>query len=159
MAENTTDLWGQDIALGAYSAGLGQAVVTAAGELVLTDGVDTGVQDIRIRIFTRLGSLFYDGTFGSLVHDWILEENTATNRMGLEAELILRIEQDPRVVVGSVAAETLAWDERQLVVQATWEFIGEDQPYNLVLQYNKSTKELVLSDVAPTAISLNTNIL
>lgn len=158
MAENTTDLWGQDIALDASSSGLGQAIVTAAGELALTDGVDTGVQDIRIRIFTRLGTLFYDGNFGSLVHDWILEENTAANRMGLEAELILRIEQDPRVVVGSVAAGTLAWNERQLVVQVTWEFIGEDQPYNLVLQYYKSTKELVFSDVAPTAISLNASI-
>ena len=53
-ATNTTDLWGQDIALDDS----GQAKVAANGELVLTDGVETGVQDIRTRIFTRLGSLF-----------------------------------------------------------------------------------------------------
>lgn len=158
MKKASLDLWGQDIALDASSTDLGQAIVTAAGELALTDGVDTGVQDIRYRIFTRLGTLFYDQYFGSLVHDWILEENTPGNRLAFEAEIVTRIELDPRVVVGSVAAKTLAWDERRLIVQATWEFIGEDQPFNLVLQYNKSTKELVISDVAPTAISLNAGI-
>lgn len=44
MSDTTTDLWGQDIALD----GSGQARVAANGELVLTDGVDTGVQDIRL---------------------------------------------------------------------------------------------------------------
>ena len=43
------DLWGQDIALD----GSGQARVAANGELVLTDGVDTGVQDIRLRMLMR----------------------------------------------------------------------------------------------------------
>ena len=79
-ATNTTDLWGQDIALDDS----GQVKVAANGELVLTDGVETGVQDIRIRIFTRLGSLFYDTDFGSLIHDWILEESTAANRAAFE---------------------------------------------------------------------------
>lgn len=158
MAENPTDLWGRDIALDTANAGLGRAVVTAGGELALTDGEATGVQDIKCRIFTRLGTLFYDRNFGSLVHDWILEENTAENRMALEAELVNRIERDSRVIVGSVAATTLAWDESKIIVQATWAFIGADQPYNLVLQYNKSTKELVTNDVAPTAASLNMGI-
>ena len=158
MATTTTDLWGQDIALDASSTGLGQALVSAAGELVLTDGLDTGVQDIRYRVFTRLGSLFYDQEFGSLIHDWIMEENTALNRMGLEAELVTRIELDPRVAVGSVSATTLFWDEIKLAVQVSWEFIGEDQPLNLVLQYDKSTKELVISDVAPSGFALNASI-
>ena len=57
------ELWGQDIALDDN----GQARVAANGELVLTDGVETGVQDIKLRLFTRLGSLFYDLDFGSLI--------------------------------------------------------------------------------------------
>lgn len=158
MPTVTTDLWGQDIVLDASSTGLGQALVSAAGELALTDGVDTGVQDIRLRIFTRLGQLFYDEQFGSLIHDWILEESTAANRLGLEAELVTRIELDPRVLVGSVSARTLAWDELRLTAQVTWEFIGEDQPFNLVLQYTKSTKEFVLSDVAPTGFALQAGL-
>jgi hypothetical protein len=158
MAETATDLWGQDIALDTSAGGLGQAIVSAAGELALTDGVQTGVQDIRYRYFTRLGTLFYDGNFGSLIHDWIVEENTAENRMGLEAELIMRAEMDPRVAVGSVSARTLAWDETGLTVETRWTFIGEDQPLNLVLQYNKSTKELVIADAAPTGTALDARI-
>ena len=158
MAAITTDLWGQDIALDTSATGLGQALVSAAGELVLTEGVQTGVQDIRYRYFTRLGTLFYDGDFGSLVHDWILEENTPGNRLRLEAELIMRAELDPRVAVGSVSAETLAWDEEQLSAQVRWDFVGQDQPYSLVLQYNKSTKELVIADIAPTRAALGARI-
>ena len=48
------EIFGRDIALNNE----GQARVAANGELILTDGVDTGVQDIVLRIFTRLGQLF-----------------------------------------------------------------------------------------------------
>ena len=141
-----TDLWGQDIALDA----IGQAKVAASGELVLTDGVDTGVQDIRLRLFTRLGTLFYDSDFGSLIHDWILEESTAENRAALCAELVMRIEDDPRVEPYSVTARILTWNEKEIIVEARWRFIGEDQPLNLVMQINKSTRELTVQDADPT---------
>ena len=117
---NPTDaLWGQDIALDAS----GQARVAANGELVLTNGVETGVQDIKLRLFTRLGALFYD-----------------------LAEVTMRVEEDPRVVVGSVRSSLLAWDEKSITVAVQWRFIGEDQPLNLVLTANKSVRELVIRD-------------
>lgn len=155
---NDTDIWGQDIALDASTPGIGQALVSAAGELVLTDGPETGIQDIRYRIQTYLGTLFYDGNFGSLVPDWIMDGNTTASRMALEAELVMRIEQDPRVRLGSVSAATLVWDERRVIIQASWEFITEDQPYNLVLQYNKSTKELIINDGSPAEYATEASI-
>ena len=60
MSTATTDLWGQDIALDDS----GQAKVAANGELVLTSGVETGVQDIKLRLFTRLGALHGHHTGG-----------------------------------------------------------------------------------------------
>lgn len=145
MSSTTTDLWGQDIALDAS----GQAKVAANGELVLTDGVDTGVQDIRLRIFTRLGALFYDKDFGSLIHDWILEESTAANRAAFESEIIMRVEEDPRTVVGSVRCSVTAWDAKSITALASWRFIDEDTPLNLVLQVNKETLEMVIQDASP----------
>ena len=85
---NQTDLWGQDIALDAD----GQARVAANGELVLTEGVETGVQDVRLRLFTRLGTLFYDTDFGSLIYDWILEESTPVTRTAFCAEVTMRVD-------------------------------------------------------------------
>lgn len=135
-----TDLWGQDIALGAN----GQAKVAANGELVLTDGTDTGLQDIALRLFTYLGTLFYDLDFGSLLPDWYFEESTPLTRATLLSEITSRIEADPRVSVGSVRCKLLGWDEKGVNVQAFWKFIDDDQPYNLVLQLDKNVHELVI---------------
>ena len=137
-----SDLWGQDIALGTD----GQAKVAANGELVLTDGVDTGMQDIALRLFTYLGTLFYDLDFGSLLPDWYYEDSTPLTRSTLLSEITGRIESDPRVVVGSVKCKLLSWDEKRVDIQAFWRFIDEDQPFNLVLQLDKGNQELVISD-------------
>lgn len=136
------DLWGQDIALDES----GQARVAANGELALTDGVETGVQDIKLRLFTRLGGLFYDLDFGSLISDWFYEDSTATTRAAFLAEVTMRVEADPRVAVGSVKSALLKWDEKSVVVAVRWRFIGADQPFNLVLRADKSVRELVIRD-------------
>ena len=58
----------------------------------------------------------------------------------------MRVEEDPRVVVGSVKSSLLAWNENSITVAVLWRFIGEDQPLNLVLTANKSVRELVIRD-------------
>ena len=143
------DLWGQDIALDDD----GQARIAASGELILTDGVETGLQDIRLRLFTRLGTLFYDEDFGSLVHDWILEESTEANRAAFCSEVVRRVESDPRVELGSVSCSILRWDERQLAARVRWTFIGEDHPLNIVLQMDKSTLTAVIADARHADLS------
>lgn len=149
-----TDLWGQDIALDT----LGRAKVSASGELILTDGPETGEQDIRLRLFTRLGALFYDEDFGSLLHDWILEESTPESRDAFCAEVVMRVEADPRVEPYSVSSVILNWNEREIVAEARWRFVGEDQPFNLVMQLNKNTRELIVQDVKPTSDALAASI-
>lgn len=151
---NNTDIWGQDIALTPD----GQAKVATNGELVLTDGVETGVQDIRLRLFTRLGALFYDREFGSLIHDWILEESTITSRAAFESEIIMRVEADPRTVVGSVRCSVTAWDEKSITALCRWRFIDEDTPLNLVLQINKLTMEMVIADANPRENSFEAHL-
>jgi len=139
------DLWGQDIALD----DTGQAGVAANGELVLTSGVQTGVQDIKLRYNTRLGTLFYDQDFGSLLSDWFHEDSTAATRAAFLAEVVMRVEMDPRVVIGSVRGSILTWDEQGISVGVRWHFIGEDHPLNIVLQADKATKELIMTDGRP----------
>jgi hypothetical protein len=154
MSQTQTDLWGRDIALDSY----GQALVAANGELVLTDGPQTGEQDIRLRLFTRLGSLFYDTEFGSLLHDWILEESTEESRAAFCAEVLMRVEADPRVVPYSVTTSILMWDEKQLITAVSWRFIDVDQPFNLVMQLDKDTKGLIVKDANPDPDSFSANI-
>jgi len=139
------DVFGQDIKLGDDET----ALVAANGELLLTVGAETGTQDIRLRLFTRLHELFYDFDFGALVHDWIKEEQTISNSHGFEAEVEQRIEADPRVVIGTVSCKVVAWDNGKLTAQAAWEFIDETHPFNLIIAFNSANKELVIKDVNP----------
>lgn len=141
------DVFGRDIKL----SDDGQALVAANGELLLTDGVETGLQDIRLRLMTPLGELFFDIEFGSLIHEWYLDESTRASRDGFEAEVERRIEEDPRTVLGTVSCSVTSWDEKGFSAQAAWEFIGEDHPFNLVIGYDSAKKELVIKDVNPRA--------
>lgn len=138
------DIFGQDIKLDAN----GQAMVAANGELVLTEGAETGVQDIQIMLETPLGSLFYDKDFGSLVHHWKKEENTLSNRMGFEAEVKRRINSDSRVRFGSASCKIRSWDENGIIADATWQFIENNHVYNFVIQTGDSM-EMVMKDVNP----------
>ena len=137
------DVFGQDIKLGDD----GQALVAANGELLLTSEAETGVQDIRLRLGTPLGELFYDIDFGSLIHEWYRDENTQGNRSAFEAEVARRIEADPRVVLGTVSCSVVSFDESGFTAEAAWEFIGEDHPFNLVISYDSDKKEMVIRDV------------
>jgi len=139
------DLFGQDIKLDQ----VGQAMVAANGELLLTEGAGTGVQDIRLRLFTPLGELFYDQGFGSLIHEWIKEENSQANRSAFEAEAERRVQTDPRVVPGSAGCRIQAWNETGLTARVSWQFIGENHPYNLVVGFDADKGERVIKDVDP----------
>ena len=141
-------VYGQDIALGADW----QPLVAADGSLILTAGVDTGVQDVRLRLFTPLGELFYDIEFGSLVHEWVKAESTAASRAAFCQEVRRRIQVDPRVVVGSAACSILAWDETGVTARATWRFIDETHPFNLILTVEGSMVTAVLDDVNPREV-------
>lgn len=139
----TDDIFGSDIKLDEDL----EAVVAANGELVLISGAVTGAQDIRLRIKTPLGSLFYDVDFGSLVHNWIREENTTTNRMAFEAEVSRRVKLDPRVASGSVKCTVKSWDETGITAVLSWTFLGDSTKYNLVVFVGSDNMELVVSDV------------
>ena len=138
-------LFGQDIALGEDW----QALVAADGSLVLTQGVQTGLQDIRLRLFTRLGTLFYDPWFGALIVDWIKEENTVSNRLAFEAEVVRRIHADPRVVTGSASCRVVVWDATGIRADVSFEFINADHAYNLVITTDGLKLDMVLADIDP----------
>lgn len=140
-----SDIFGQDIKVDEK----GQAIVAANGELVLTQGVETGVQDVRLRLGTPLEQLFYDIEYGALLHEYYLDELTPARQAEFEAEVEQRIEEDPRVVLGTAGCKVTSSNERGFTAEAYFEFIGEDQPFNLVFDYSNSKRTMVISDVNP----------
>lgn len=124
-----------------------QAMVAANGELYLTDGVSTGCQDIKLRLFTPLGSLFYDVEFGSRVHLWIKDENLLSARMAFRAEVLRRLRLDPRVIPGSETCDITLWDHTGITAAVSWRFIDVNHPLNLVIQMG-TNMEMVIKDVS-----------
>jgi phage baseplate assembly protein W len=142
------DLFGTDIALDASLA----PRIAANGELVLCSDTDTGIQDIRLRLSTYIGSLFYDQEYGSTLPDWLHDENTELARIGFAAEVKRRIGEDPRVVPGSVACAVTDWNELSMRAEASFRFIDEDHAYNLVITADNSKREMVIQDADPAVI-------
>ncbi len=137
-------IYGQDIKLGDD----GQAIVAANGQLVLTEGIETVLQDIRLRFMTPLGSLFYAKNYGSDLINFNRDENTPNNRRALVAEVSRTIGEEPRVIPGSVRSKIISWDEKEVVLQAHFSLIEETHPFNLVITIGESIKA-VIEDVDP----------
>lgn len=144
------DIFGQDIKLNIE----GQALIAANGELVLTEGVETGLQDIREAMKTPIGSLFYDKAYGGRIHEWIKDENTETNRIGFTAEVKRILRNDPRVEIGSESCRISSWNERGMEVEARWQWIGQSHMNNLVIGIDPATMEVVIEDVHSNSASL-----
>lgn len=134
--------YGQDILLDAEL----QPVVAANGQPALTSGAQTVVQDIRLRLYTGRDGLFYDPDWKAHVLDFIKDENTKANRLALCAEVVRRIEEDPRVVPASASCAVAAWDEKGVQLDAAFQLVDDDSVYNLVLTAGGSLADLVVAD-------------
>lgn len=143
-------IFAQDIALTPDN----QAIVAANGELVLTDGPETGEQDIRLRLFTYLGTLFYDTGYGSRVIDWVNEENTPATRLAFEEEVCRTLRADPRVQIGAEQCRIVRWDHTGIKAEAGWKFIETDHAFNLTFFVDAAKLEMVITDVRPDPSTL-----
>jgi len=142
------ELFGQDIALD----DAWQALVAANGEFVLTEGVETALQGIKLRLCTYLGTLFYDENYGSKVPDWIMEENDELTRISFVAEVKRCMNSEPSAKPGSSICSIRSWDETGIEAELEFQLIDSDHTYNLVIYADHSTKEMVIKDANPAVI-------
>lgn len=145
MSLQDNEIYGQDILLDEKM----QALLAATGEPVTSAGTATVLQDIKLRLFTPLGGLFYDKNFGSELIKFIKDENTVSSRIALTAEVKMRINMEPRVIPGKTRCKILAWDHTGVVCEAQFELIDVTHPFNLVIEMNSSNKDMVIKDVNP----------
>lgn len=147
MAISDTDLFGQDIALDVDW----QPVILADGSLSLCAGCDTATQDLALRLYTMLGTLFYDIRFGSQIMLFVRDESTPLTRAALCAEVVRRINADPSVRVGSAQCTVLKWDESTVTLRATYTLITDTHPSNMVVSLDVATMTLRVADLVADA--------
>lgn len=129
------ELFGSDIALDNNFMPL----VAANGELILTSGCNCALQNVSMRLYVMLGSLFYDVEYGSLVLNWINEESTPQTRAALVAEVERRVNIDPHVVPGSATCKVNTWDHTGVVLGLDLVLINQAHPDHLVLHLAPNT--------------------
>lgn len=131
----TNDIYGQDILLDEYL----QPMVTATGEQLLTEGVQTVVQQIKLRLAIPIDEatetgMFYKSDFGSQLYNYFREEDTPDNRNAIIAETISTINKDSRVNPNQTYAYVSETTDGSIQIEVQFEILNEESPFNLVIQ-------------------------
>lgn len=106
------------------------------GELILTCGEDTVFQDIKLRILTAIGSLFYDESYGSNFNQFIFDDDININ--SILSEVIRTVECDTRVEPYSVTTSLIENTKDNISISITYSLINEDTSINKTISINKS---------------------
>lgn len=128
----TNNFFGSDIAIDKNS----DVIVAANGELVLTGGIDTLHQDIRLRLTVGLGTLFYDSSYGSNLPLFINDDEEGST--SIEAEIIRSVEKDPRIEPYSVTAKVMGQTLEGVTVSLSWQCVGSDSLLNEVIAIKRN---------------------
>lgn len=134
------NIYGQDILLDKYL----QPVCDATGEVRLTSGVQTAIQDIKILLASP--TIFYDATFRNNLFDFKNEENTEINRQRLLAEIIKIVNSDDRVVPYNTTARVESNINDKLEITVEFYLENEENPFNLVMT-SGSDISFIISDI------------
>lgn len=129
MGMPTEEVLGKDIAL------LHDLDMGIAGEGKVAIGRDCLAQDLIHALTTSKGSLRWHLAYGVDIIRYLKMPNTGTNRLALEQEIRLTVEEDPRVELGSVRIELREWDLNVIHFKVVCTPITEKHPLNLVFDY------------------------
>lgn len=106
------------------------------GDIEITEGIPCLVQDIKHRLLTPRGNLFYNPDYGVDIYKYINDENIFMNRMALSQDIKKEVESDPRVRTGSVSVNIEDWDLKKIQLKVTFTPVEKDNPVNILIRYN-----------------------
>lgn len=119
---------GTDIALDAEGE-----IVLEYADLALVKGRDCLLQDIKTRLMTDIGALFYDTAFGSGVLRYIQAPADELTLLELKAAVKDALETEPRIDNNSVAIKVSADKKGVLSAQISFMIAENSSAVNLVL--------------------------
>lgn len=125
--------------------GAWQLTRAADGDAPLCSNLDCLYQNIILEALTQPGDLFYDLEWGWGLYEFIQSEPDELTRL----EIIQRVKSKLRrreVILPDSIAVTLGMDGDSLLLQAAFQFVGEDGARQLNLAIDPVGVEVVSSD-------------
>lgn len=125
----------------------GDLMPIPTGDAQIVEGKTCLLQDLRHRLMTPKGGLWYDPSYGIDIYQYMHLEDTPINQLSLQQELQDAVEADPRIEPGSVTVLIVEWDLEKIKVQVSCRPIDGGTPINLVLGYS-------LTEITAEAIAI-----
>lgn len=113
-----------------------EVCLSANGELQVVNSTDTVFQDIKLRLLTKKGTLFYNEEYGSNLPDFIMDDNI--DETSLISEIIRTVESDTRVEPYSVKVNILKNEMGKIEAEITYQLIGYDTNINEVISIDRN---------------------
>lgn len=126
------DIFGSDILLNDNL----EVMLSSNGELQLVNGTNTVFQDIKLRLLTKKGTLFYNEDYGSNLPDFIMDDSI--DETSLVSEIIRTVESDARVEPYSVKVNILKNETGKIEAEITYQLIGYDTDINEVISIDRN---------------------
>ena len=111
-------------------------MLSSNGELQLVNGTNTVFQDIKLRLLTKKGTLFYNEDYGSNLPDFIMDDSI--DETSLVSEIIRTVESDARVEPYSVKVNILKNETGKIEAEITYQLIGYDTDINEVISIDRN---------------------
>ncbi len=126
------DIFGSDILLNDNL----EVMLSSNGELQLVNGTNTVFQDIKLRLLTKKGTLFYNEDYGSNLPDFIMDDSI--DETSLVSEIIRTVESDAKVEPYSVKVNILKNETGKIEAEITYQLIGYDTDINEVISIDRN---------------------
>lgn len=126
------DIFGSDIMLNENM----EVCLSANGELQLISNTDTVFQDIKLRLLTQAGTLFYNEDYGSNFPNFLMDDDT--NENALISEVIRTVEQDPRIEPYTCKVTIIENRAGYIKINLTYNLINEDTSINQTISIDKT---------------------
>lgn len=120
-----------------------QLTAAANGDVPLASDMDCLFQDIRLEALSQEGELFYDGSWGWSLIDFIQTQDEELTR--LEIEQRVRTKLSRREEINNETIKTvLSYEDDKVSVKVAFKFINDSRQYNLDIELDRVRVEVVM---------------
>jgi len=109
----------------------GDFMLNPSGDLFVVQGTDCLLQDVRHRLESSYGDLFSHEEFGSLLFQYLGQEDTELNRALIKRSVITALEEEKRINPNTIQVNLLKYTPEE--IKAHISFIPLDKIHPLTL--------------------------